>query len=208
MTETPPTVRERTASDLLDQRVLLLDGELDDSLGTQLCAQLVLLSVADPESDIALWINSPGGSVPAMLAIRDTMEMIPNDVATLGLGMAASAGQFLLAAGTRGKRYVLPHGKVLLHQGSAGIGGSAVDIELQAEDLRAMRDTVLQLTAEQTGKTPEQIFTDSLRDHWYSAEEAREYGFVDHVVTSFDQVRPRRRGVPRSGFASTGQEQA
>lgn len=209
MTDTPLPVRERTATELLDHRVLLLDGELDDALGTQLCAQLVLLSTRDPRTDIALWINSPGGSVPAMLAIRDTMAMIPNDVATLALGMAASAGQFLLCSGARGKRYVLPHSKVLLHQGSSGIGGSAVDIELQAEDLRSMRDTVIGLIADATGQTREQVFEDSLRDHWYDAAESVAYGFVDQVVTSFDQVRPTRPGglAGQAGFvASVPQE--
>ncbi|WP_114558722.1 ClpP family protease [Desertihabitans aurantiacus] len=200
---TTPTLAERTVEELLDQRILLLDGELDDTGGTQLCARMVLLAARNPTADIALWINSPGGSVPAMLAIMDTMRMVPNPVTTLALGMAASAGQFLLSAGTPGRRYVLPHSKVLLHQGSAGIGGSAVDIELQAEDLRAIRDTVLGLTAVHTGQTPERIFADSLRDHWYDAEEAREYGFVDHIARSLDEVRPGTV-LGRTGFDPSG----
>lgn len=186
----PLPLRRRTAESLLDQRILLLDTALDDEIGSQLCAQLVLLSAEDPVSDIGLWINSPGGSVPAMLAIADTMRLIPNDVFTLDLGMAYSAGQFLLCCGTRGKRYALPHAKVLLHQGSAGIGGYAPDIELQADDLRHNRDTILAIIAEQTGQSVEQIFADSLRDHMFTAQEALDYGFIDQVVDSVRQLRP------------------
>jgi ATP-dependent Clp protease protease subunit len=189
----PLALGKRTAEDLLGQRILLLDTALDDEIGAQLCAQLVLLSLEDPATDISLWINSPGGSVTAMLAIADTMRLVPNDVSTVVLGMAYSAGQFLLCCGTQGKRYALPHAKVLLHQGSAGIGGSAVDIELQADDLRHMRDTVLEIIAERTGKTSQQVFEDSLRDHMFTAEEARDYGFVDEVVDDFGRLRPAPR---------------
>lgn len=184
---------KRTAEDLLGQRVLLLDTALDDEIGAMICAQMVLLSADDPTTDISLWINSPGGSVPAMLAIADTMRLVPNDVSTVVLGMAYSAGQFLLCCGAKGKRYALPHAKVLLHQGSAGIGGNAVDIELQADDLRHMRDTVLGIIAEQTGKSVEQVFDDSLRDHMFTAEEAQEYGFLDHIVSDVSQLRPTSR---------------
>jgi len=180
---------------LLHQRIVVLDGELDDSIGTRLCAQVFLLSADDPHSDISLWINSPGGSVPAMLAIMDTMRLVPNDVSTLALGIACSAGQFLLSAGTRGKRFALPHSRILMHQGSAGIGGTAVDIEMQADALRYTRDTVLGLIAEHTGQPLEVITTDSLRDRWYSADEAREYGFIDEVVNSLGVVRPQRQPV-------------
>jgi ATP-dependent Clp protease protease subunit len=183
------------AARLQHQRILLLDGELDDQTGTRLCGELVLLSADDPRADISLWINSPGGSVPAMLAIMDTIRLIPNDVSTLALGIACSAGQFLLSAGTRGKRYALPHSRVLMHQGSAGIGGTAVDIELQADDLRSTRDTVLGLIAEFTGQPIERILEDSARDRWYTAEQAREYGFVDEVLDGLDAVRPHRAGV-------------
>ena len=189
----PPALGRRTAEDLLGQRILLLDTPLDDEIGALLCAQLVLLSADDPATDISIWINSPGGSVTAMLAIADTMRLLPNDVSTVVLGMAYSAGQFLLCCGTQGKRYALPHAKVLLHQGSAGIGGSAVDIELQADDLRHMRDTVLAIIAARTGKTVEQVFEDSLRDHMFTADEARDYGFIDHVVTDLGQLRPAPR---------------
>jgi ATP-dependent Clp protease, protease subunit len=189
----PHLLARRTAGDLLAQRILLLDSPLDDEIGALLCAQLVLLSADDPTTDISLWINSPGGSVTAMLAIADTMRLVPNDVSTVVLGMAYSAGQFLLCCGTEGKRYALPHAKVLLHQGSAGIGGSAVDIALQADDLRHMRSTVLGIIAGRTGKSPEQVFEDSLRDHMFTADEARDYGFLDHVVTDLRQVRPEPR---------------
>ncbi|WP_235735233.1 ClpP family protease [Nocardioides alcanivorans] len=195
MTDEPRTLAlgKRTAEDLLRHRILLLDSALDDEIGAMLCAQLVLLATDDPETDISLWINSPGGSVPAMLAIADTMGLVPNDVSTVALGMAYSAGQFLLCCGTEGKRHALPHAKVLMHQGSAGIGGNAVDIELQADDLRQMRDTVLGVIAERTGKSFEQVFEDSLRDHVFTAAEARDYGFLDHLVTDLEQLRPHPR---------------
>lgn len=178
---------------LLHHRILVLDSELDDAIGARLCSELLLLSADDPRTDVSLWIHSPGGSVPAMLAVMDTMRVIPNDVSTLALGIACSAGQFLLSAGTSGKRYALPHARILMHQGSAGIAGSAVDIELQAEDLRYTRDTVLRLIAEQTGQSVERIHEDSLRDRWYTAEQAREYGFIDAILDSIDVIRPHRQ---------------
>lgn len=186
----PPVFSEPFRRELYERRVLVLDGPLDDDNGTLLASQLIALATADPTSDIALWIHSPGGSVPAMLAIRDLIRLIPNDVSTLALGIAYSAGQFLLTSGTRGKRCALPHARVLMHQGSAGIGGSTVDVELQAGDLRHTRDTVLGLTSEDTGQPFERVFEDSLHDHWYTAEEAREYGFIDAVVTGFDEIAP------------------
>jgi len=193
---------EYAAHRLLQQRILLLDGELDDRGGTRLCTQLFLLAAEDPRADISLWINSPGGSVPAMLAISDAMRMVPNDVSTLALGLACSAGQFLLTAGTRGKRYALPHSRILMHQGSAGIGGTAVDIELQADDLRDTVETVLGLIAENTGQPLERVRADSQRDRWYSAAQALDYGFVDGVLDSLDTVLPRRAQAARvGGFA-------
>ncbi|MGV2982922.1 ClpP family protease [Microbacterium sp. AGC85] len=178
---------------LFHDRILVLDGALDDDNGTLLMTQLLTLSAEDPSADIALWIHSPGGSVPSMLAIRDIMRLIPNDVATLALGTAASAGQFLLSAGTRGKRRALPHARILMHQGSAGIGGSAVEIEVQADDLRQMRDTVLGLISEDTGQPADRIFEDSLHDRWYTTAQAQEYGFIDAIVSSVAEVMPRRR---------------
>jgi ATP-dependent Clp protease, protease subunit len=190
---------EQARAQLLFNRVVVLDGVLDDDNGMLIASQLMTLAMDDPDGDIAFWIHSPGGSVPSMLAIRDVMRLIPCDVSTLALGLACSAGQFLLSSGTRGKRFALPHARILMHQGSAGIGGSAVEVEVQANDLRYTRDVTLGLIAEDTGQNVERIFEDSLHDRWYSAEEAREYGFIDHIVDSFDQVRPTRRRPAQIG---------
>jgi ATP-dependent Clp protease protease subunit len=184
---------ERARDQLLHQRICVLDGVLDDDNGTLLATQLLTLAVDDPAADIALWIHSPGGSVPSMLAIRDVMRLVPCDVSTLALGLACSAGQFLLSAGAKGKRFALPHARILMHRGSAGIGGSAVDIEVQADDLRHTVDTVLGIIAEDTGQQVERIFSDSTHDHWYTAEQAREYGFIDQIVETFGQVMPTRK---------------
>ena len=181
---------EQLAGRLLHQRIVILGTEVDDAVANRICAQLLLLSAEDPRRDISLYINSPGGSVSAGLAIMDTMRLIPNDVSTLAMGLAASMGQFLLSAGTKGKRYALPHARVLMHQGSAGIGGTAVDIEIQAENLEHTRDVVLGLIAEHTGQPRARIESDSLRDRWFTAQEAKAYGFVDHVVSSLDDIRP------------------
>ncbi len=175
---------------LFHERIIVLGDELDQQGGNRLCAQLVTLAADDPRRDIRFWINSPGGSVSAMLAIADVMRSIPNDVSTIAVGIAASAGQFLLSAGTRGKRFALPHSRILMHQGSAGIGGTAVDIELQADDLRYTRDTVLGITAENTGQPIERIAEDSLRDRWYSATEAVDYGFIDRIADGFGEMFP------------------
>lgn len=188
----PPLFDQRLRERFLSQRVLVLDGVLDDDNGTVLATQMLSLAGEDPKKDIALWIHSPGGSVPSMLAIRDVMRLVPCDVATLALGLACSAGQFLLSAGTPGKRYALPHARILMHQGSSGIGGSAVEVEVQADDLRYTRDTVLGIIAEDTGQPVDRIFTDSLHDRWFTTEQAREYGFIDHVVESLGQVVPVR----------------
>jgi ATP-dependent Clp protease protease subunit len=183
-------IDDELAASLLEQRTLLMGGVLDETLGNRLCNGLLVLSARDPHADIRLWINSPGGSVPAMLAIRDVMALVPNDVSTLAMGIACSAGQFLLSAGTKGKRLALPHARVLLHQGSAGIGGTAMDIAIQADDLRHTRDTVLRLISEDTGQDLETVERDSRRDRWFSAEEALAYGFVDRIAESLDAVQP------------------
>jgi ATP-dependent Clp protease protease subunit len=183
-------IDDELAASLLEQRTLLMGGVLDETLGNRLCNGLLVLSARDPHADIRLWINSPGGSVPAMLAIRDVMSLVPNDVSTLAMGIACSAGQFLLSAGTQGKRFALPHARVLLHQGSAGIGGTAMDIAIQADDLRHTRDTVLRLISEDTGQDLETVERDSRRDRWFSAEEALAYGFVDRIAESLDAVQP------------------
>jgi ATP-dependent Clp protease, protease subunit len=185
-----PLFNQQLRDNLFRKRVLVLDGALDDDNGTVLATQLLTLATDDVDQDIALWIHSPGGSVPAMLAIRDVMRLVPCDVSTLALGLACSAGQFLLSAGAPGKRSALPHARILMHQGSAGIAGSAVEVEVQADDLRHTRDTVLGIIAEDTGQDIEHIFTDSLHDRWFTAEQAREYGFIDRVVEQFSQVVP------------------
>jgi len=200
----PPMFDDRARRELFAQRVLVLDGALDDDNGTLLATQMLSLAAENGGTDIALWIHSPGGSVPSMLAIRDVMRLIPCDVSTLALGLACSAGQFLLSSGTRGKRRAMPHARILMHQGSAGIGGAAVDIELQANDLRYTRDTVLGLTAEDTGQPVERIFEDSLHDRWYTASEALDYGFIDAVVTSFDEIAPPERPSIGLSFATEG----
>ncbi|GAA0939846.1 ATP-dependent Clp protease proteolytic subunit [Kribbella koreensis] len=186
---------EQTRQSLYRQRIVVLDGQLTDDNGTLLATQFLTLAAEDPSTDISLWIHSVGGSVPSMLAIRDVMRLVPCDVSTVALGLACSAGQFLLSAGTPGKRFALRHARVLMHQGSAGIGGSAVEIEIQANDLRHIRDTVLGLVAADTGQSIETVFDDSLHDRWYTAEEARTYGFIDHIVETFDQVMPVQVGA-------------
>lgn len=196
-----PMFSEQTRLGLFRRRIVVLDGQLDDDNGTLLATQLLTLAAEDPETDISLWIHSIGGSVPSMLAIRDVMRLVPCDVSTLALGLACSAGQFLLSAGTPGKRFALRHARVLMHQGSAGIGGSAVEIEIQANDLRHIRDTVLGLVAADTGQPIETVFDDSVHDRWYTAEEARTYGFIDHIVETFDQVMPRQTAQAQTAEA-------
>jgi ATP-dependent Clp protease, protease subunit len=173
---------------LFHERIVVLGDELDQAGGNRLIAQLLTLAADDPRRDIRFWINSPGGSVPAMLAIMDVMRAIPNDVATIAVGWAASAGQFLLTAGTPGKRFALPHARILMHQGSAGIGGTASDIAIQAEQWNYTKNEMAQLIAEHTGQTVEQIEKDSDRDRWFTAQQALEYGFIDVVVRRAAQV--------------------
>jgi ATP-dependent Clp protease protease subunit len=185
---------EQLISRLMFQRIVLLGTEVDDAVANRLCAQLLLLSAEDPRGDISLYINSPGGSVSAGLAIYDTMRLIPNDVSTLALGLAGSMAQFLLCAGTAGKRFSLPHAQVLMHQGSAGFGGTAADIEIYAEQLGRTGATMMRLISEHTGQPLERVEHDSLRDRWFSAGEARDYGIVDHIVERLDDVRPALAG--------------
>ncbi len=189
------SIDDQLTARLLSQRIIVLGQEVDDGIANRLCAQLLLLSAEDPHRDISLYINSPGGSVSAGLAIYDTMRLIPNDVSTLAMGLAASMGQFLLSAGTPGKRYALPHSRVLLHQGSAGLGGTAIDIEIQAENLEHTKNVMIGLIAEHTGQTAEKVERDARRDRWFTAEQAREYGFVDQVLTDVAAVTPNREGA-------------
>jgi ATP-dependent Clp protease protease subunit len=173
---------------LLRERIIFLGQQVDDTIANQICAQLLLLSAEDPDRDINLYINSPGGSVTAGMAIFDTMQLIQPDVATYAMGLAASMGQFLLSAGTPGKRHALPHARILMHQPSAGVGGTAADIAIQADMLTRTKREMAELIAEHTGQTLETITRDSDRDRWFTAQEALEYGFVDKVVTRAQPV--------------------
>jgi ATP-dependent Clp protease, protease subunit len=182
------TLNDSVYDRLLRERIIFLGQPVDDNIANQICAQLLLLSAEDSSRDIALYINSPGGSVTAGMAIFDTMQFIDCDVATYALGLAASMGQFLLSAGTRGKRYALPHARILMHQPSAGIGGTASDIAIQAEQFKLTKAEMAALIAEHTGQSVEQIRTDSERDRWFTAQQALEYGFVDQLLTSVTQI--------------------
>jgi len=187
---------DQLASRLLHQRIVVLGQQVDDPIANRICAQLLLLSAEDQRADISLYINSPGGSISAGLAIYDTMRLVPNDVSTLAMGMAASMGQFLLTAGTPGKRYALPHSRILMHQGSAGIRGTAVDVQIQAENLEYIKGLMHQLTSEHSGQDVATIERDSDRDRWFTAEQAVEYGLVDAILESTTDIRPaadRRR---------------
>ena len=175
---------------LLRERIIFLGSVVEDAIANAICAQLLLLAAEDPDKDICLYINSPGGSVSAGMAIYDTMQFVKNDVATVAMGLAASMGQFLLCAGAAGKRYALPHARIMMHQPSGGIGGTASDIKIQAEQMLYTKQKMAELIAQHTGQTVEQIERDSDRDRWFTADEAKEYGFVDHVVR---QRRPGRR---------------
>ncbi|GAA0584526.1 ATP-dependent Clp protease proteolytic subunit [Paractinoplanes ferrugineus] len=193
---TAGSIDDQVAARLLHQRIIVLGSEVDDPIANRLCGQLLLLSAEDPRGDISLYINSPGGSVSAGLAIYDTMRLIPNDVSTLALGLAGSMGQFLLTAGTPGKRFSLPHAQVLMHQGSAGFGGTAADVEIYAGQLEKIGAMLLRLTAEHTGRPVETVELDSRRDRWFTAPEAQEYGLIDHVLDRVDDVRPTMTRQP------------
>lgn len=197
-----PTAPRSVTDRLLDARIVLLTDEVSDESADRVIAELLALSADDPESDICLFVNSPGGSVLAGLAVYDVMQLVPNDVVTVASGLAASMGQVLLCAGTAGKRFALPNAQVLMHEGSAGIGGSASDVAIQAANLVATLDRMRAIIAHHTGRPIEQVVDDVGRDRWFDAEEARDYGFVDHVVTSLDQVLPRRV-VRRVGLAGS-----
>ncbi len=169
---------------LLRERIIFLGSVVEDQMANAICAQMLLLAAEDPDRDIYLYINSPGGSVSAGMAIYDTMQFVKNDVATFAMGLAASMGQFLLCAGAPGKRYALPHARIMMHQPSGGIGGTASDIKIQAEQMLYTKKKMAELIAKHTGQDLETISSDSDRDRWFTAEQAKEYGFVDHVVMS------------------------
>ncbi|MET8979619.1 ATP-dependent Clp protease proteolytic subunit [Streptomyces sp. NPDC004539] len=195
----PTRFDDQLAGQLLAHRMVFLGTQVDEVSAQRVCTQLLVLASEDPRADIVLCINSPGGEVHAGLAIHDTMQLIPNDVATLAMGFAASMGQVLLTVGAPGKRYALPHARVMMHQPSAGIGGTASDIEIQAANLEHTKRTIEQILAERTGQPRETVSRDSDRDRWFTAEEAREYGMVDRIVGSLADLRPaapeRRMGL-------------
>jgi len=173
---------------LLRERIIFLGSVVEDANANAIAAQILLLSAEDPNKDIYLYINSPGGSVTAGMAIYDTMQFVPNDVATVAMGLSASMGQFLLCAGAPGKRFALPHARIMMHQPSSGIGGTATDIRIQAEQIGLTKKKMAELIAFHTGQKIETITADSDRDRWFTAEEAKEYGMVDHVIKSASQI--------------------
>ncbi len=175
---------------LLRERIVYLGSEVTDEIANRICAQILLLAAEDPEQDIQLYINSPGGSVSAGMAVYDTMRFVRNDVATLALGLAGSMGQFLLCAGTAGKRYALPHARIMMHQPSGGFGGTVADITIQAENMLHVKRTMQELIARHSGRTLAEIQQDWDRDRWFTAEEARDYGLIDQVVSTAAQLPP------------------
>jgi ATP-dependent Clp protease protease subunit len=179
---TQPTLNDSVFEQLLRSRIVFLGSEVDDDIANRITGQLLLLAAEDATKDITFYINSPGGSVTAGMAIYDTMQLIEPEVATWGLGFVASMGQFLLSSGTPGKRYALPNTRVVMHQPSGGVGGTATDIAIRAAVLGQMKRRMAELTAAQTGQTVERITADADRDRWFDAQEALEYGFIDHVV--------------------------
>ncbi|QCB94043.1 ATP-dependent Clp protease proteolytic subunit [Cellulomonas shaoxiangyii] len=189
---------------LLRERIIWLGSEVRDENANAICAQMMLLAAEDPDKDIWLYINSPGGSITAGMAIYDTMQYIKPDVATIAMGMAASMGQFLLSSGAKGKRYATPHARVMMHQPSGGIGGTATDVRINAQLILHMKKVLAELIAEQTGRSVEQINADSDRDRWFTAPEALEYGFIDHVVSSAGSVTGGGGTAPDADGAPDG----
>jgi ATP-dependent Clp protease protease subunit len=174
---------------LLKSRVVMLGSDVNDDIANQICAQLLFLEGEDPKADVWLYINSPGGSITAGMAIYDTMQFISCDVATVCLGLAASMGQFLLTAGTPGKRFTLPNARIMMHQPLAGLRGQASDIAIQAEQLAFTKHRMAELTAHHSGQKIEQIQQDSERDRWFTPEQAKEYGLVDKVILRRGEIR-------------------
>ena len=183
-----PTFQPSVFDRLLRDRIIWLGSEVRDDNANEIAAKLLLLAAEDAKKDIFLYVNSPGGSITAGMAIYDTMQFVPNDIVTVGIGMAASMGQLLLTAGTKGKRYITPNARVLLHQPHGGFGGTSSDIQTQAALILDMKKRLAEITAAQTGKTVEQINADGDRDRWFSAQEALDYGFVDHIRESASDV--------------------
>ena len=190
------TLNDSVYDRLLRERIIFLGQPVDDPIANQISAQLLLLAAEDPKRDIHLYINSPGGSVTAGMAIYDTMQLIEPDVATFAMGLAASMGQFLLSSGTPGKRYALPHARILMHQPSAGIGGTASDIAIQAEQYKLTKREMAELIAQQTGQSVEQVERDSDRDRWFTAEQAQQYGIIDEVISRRRDMAEDPVGLP------------
>ncbi|MFL6126621.1 ATP-dependent Clp protease proteolytic subunit [Actinophytocola sp.] len=188
------TLNDSVYERLLRERIVFLGSEVDDDIANRITAQLLLLAAEDPEKDITFYINSPGGSVSAGMAIYDTMQLIEPEVSTWAMGMAASMGQFLLTAGAPGKRYALPHARIMMHQPSGGIGGTASDIAIRAEVLAKWKTEIASITAERSGKTIERITTDQDRDRWFTAAEAAEYGLIDEVFSHASPARHNGNG--------------
>ncbi|PCC35077.1 ATP-dependent Clp protease proteolytic subunit [Brachybacterium alimentarium] len=186
--DTPMGLDDNVYQRLLRERIVWLGSEVRDENANAICAKMLLLAAEDPDKDIYLYINSPGGSITAGMAIYDTMKYIQPDVVTVAMGMAASMGQFLLSSGTKGKRFATPHTRVLMHQPLGGLGGTATDIKIQADLILSMKKQLAELIAEQTDKSVEQITEDSDRDRWFTATEALEYGFIDKIVTGASDV--------------------
>ncbi|NYH44777.1 ATP-dependent Clp protease protease subunit [Micromonospora jinlongensis] len=183
-----PSFGDQVFERLLRERIVFLGTEVTEESANQICAQILLLAAEDAKSDIYLYINSPGGSVSAGMAVYDTMRYVRNDVATLALGFAGSMGQFLLCAGAAGKRYALPHSRIMMHQPSGGMGGTASDITIQAENMLHVKRTMQELIAQHSGRTLDEIQRDWDRDRWFTAEQAREYGLVDQVLSRAEQL--------------------
>lgn len=200
MTDTshPQPFDDHLSARLLHQRIVLIGTEIDDAVANRVTSQLLLLAAEDSGADISLYINSPGGSINAGLAVYDTMRLLPNAVSTVAVGFAGSMGQFLLAAGTRGKRYALPHARIMMHQPAGGAGGTTSDVVIQAENIRHVKDVLTRLQSEHTGQPVETVAADSERDRWFTAEQALAYGMIDKVVDRVNDVRPggrRRAGL-------------
>lgn len=190
MDSSPTALSDTTTRRLQESRILFLGTEVTDEAANELCGQLLLLDSLDPVRDIYLYVNSPGGSVSAGMAIYDTMRLVRPDVATVAVGFAASMGQFLVSSGTPGKRFALPHSRIVMHQPWGGFGGTSADIQIQAAQIVATKHEMARITAEQTGRTVEQILADGDRDRWFTADEARDYGLVDAVISHPSDLVP------------------
>ena len=192
-TLSPPSPTDAVLDRLFEERIVYLAGPVDDEAAHRITAQLLLLTADDPARDITFYINSPGGSVTAGMAIYDTMQLVRPDVATWAVGLAASTGQFLLTAGAAGKRYALPHARILMHQPSASLGGTATDITIRAGVFGEMKREIAELTARHSGQPVETVTADADRDRWFGAEQARAYGLVDHVAGRTGPTAPTWR---------------